>query len=45
MNKHLGSPPNNTLGTNLEIDKGRTSINEPEDKKVNDDIQGLTSKR
>ena len=44
-NKHLGCPPCKILGTILEMDEGRTSTNGPEDKKTNDDAQGVTSKR
>ena len=42
--KHLGCPPCKIIGTILEIDDGRTSTNEQEDKKVND-VLGLTSER
>ena len=31
--------------TTLEIDKGRTQMNEPEDKKVDGDAQGIKSER
>ena len=33
------------LSTILEMDEGRTSTNEPEDKKTNNDAKGLTSER
>ena len=43
--KHLGSPSWRVLGTILRMNKGRTSTNEPEDKKVDDDAQSLTSRK
>ena len=43
--KYLGSPPCKIFGTILKMDKGRTQINGPEDKKADDDAQSLTSKR
>ena len=41
--KNLDCPTSKILGSILEIDEERT--NEPEDKKANDDAQGLTSER
>ena len=44
-NKHLGSSPCKIFGTLLEIDKGRSQINRPKDKKVDSEAQALTSER
>ena len=41
--KHEGIPPFNILGTILKIDKSGDQTNIPENKKVDDDTQGLTS--
>ena len=43
--KHLDSSLCKILGISHEIDEERTSLNEPEDKKTNDDAQSLTSER
>ena len=43
--KHLGYFPCKILRTILKMDKVRTQTNGPEDKKVDDDTQGLTSER
>ena len=43
--KHLGCLPHKIVGTILEVDEGRTSTNESENKKTNDDAQGLTLER
>ena len=41
--KHQGCPPGKILGTILEMNEGKTSINGPEAKKADDDAQSLTS--
>ena len=43
--KNLGNPPSKILGTILKMIKGGTQTNRPEDKNVNDNAQGLMSKR
>ena len=43
--QHLGCPSFKILGTILEMDEGRTSINGPADKKDNDNAEGLISER
>ena len=45
MDKHLGRPPRLILRTILKIDKRRTQTKRWEDKKIDDDGQGLTSER
>ena len=45
MVKHLVCPPYKILGKILKMDKGGTQTNGPEDKKIDDDTQGLTSER
>ena len=43
--KHLGSPPLQEIWNSLKIDKKGTQTNGLEDKKVDNDAQGLTSER
>ena len=43
--KHLGSPPCKILVTILKMDERGTQTNGPENKKIDDDTQGLTSER
>ena len=38
-------PPSKIFGTILEVNEGRTSTNEAENKKVHDDTSGLSSQR
>ena len=45
MNKHLGCLLCKILGTILKMNKRRTLTNGPEDKKTDDDAQGLTFER
>ena len=43
--KHLGSSPPKVFSPILKVDKRGIQANEPEDKKIDDYAQGLTSER
>ena len=45
MNEYQGCSPSKTLGTIITMEKERIQKNGPEEKKVDDDALGLTSKR
>ena len=44
-NKHMWNPPYKLLWTILKMEKGRTRLNEPKDKEIDDYAQGFTLER